>query len=344
VRVLENEALFSVLKQYGILPQYMEAISKKVHKVYTNKGTYALKKINGSHAQTLISNIQLLSQSRYKSFVPIYQTINQEWLAKKDDDFYYLMPWVENEKRPDMDDFYSQFFHELGNLHFQTKKEWMLDESIYENQFAFMLNRFEKEEQLLEKFLERCEKNWYMSPFELQAAMYMNETIQALQFAKRELNEWYEKIKEAPVARIVLNHGNLKNSHFIVNEDKKPFFINFERSYYATPIQDLIIFYQKRLTCQPFECRQCLEWLMSYQNRFPLTEAERKLFLSYLAYPSAIIKMIYQYEKKSNEYTELEYCQRLLRRYWQMKNIEYVVMRWIEAENHEKAKNNPPSS
>lgn len=344
MRALENEALLSVLKQYGITPQHIEPISKKVYKVYTNKGTYALKNIEPRNSKTLISTLQLLVQSRYKSFIPIYHTKNNDWLAKTAHSYYYLMPWKKNKKRDEVDDFYIPFFHELANLHHHTKKEWMLNERVYEKHFMTISNRFESEKQQLERFLEKCEKNWYMSPFELQAVMYINETLQALHFAKIQLEEWYEKMKESPVARIVLTHGNLSYSHFLLDEEEKRYFINFERSHYASPVQDLIHFYQQILTSQPFQCNQCLEWLMAYENRFPLLEAEKKLLISYLAYPSPMIKVIQQYENKSNDYSELNDCQRILKRYWLMKNIEYVVMRWTDKENEEKAKNAPPSS
>jgi hypothetical protein len=59
--------------------------------------------------------------------------------------------------------------------------------------------------------------------------------------------------------------------------------------------------------------------------------------MSYLAYPNPIIQVAESYFRKQRPKNELKFVRQLQRRYWHLKNSEYVVMRMTEIENAQNA-------
>ncbi|WP_243291162.1 spore coat protein YsxE [Bacillus sp. FJAT-47783] len=340
---MSYEELSEVCKEYNLRTNYIERVTDKVLKIHTDKGTYAIKKIPAEKGKTFIQNYTILMQSSYQSYIPIYPTRQNEWFVNKGESIYYVMPWVPQNMRDDQKHTELELYEALAHLHLRTKKEWKFEEKDYEHHYAMVLSKWEQEENLFEQFVERCEKRWYMSPFELQAVLFFTETMQASQMAKQKLNEWYESLKKKPVARIVLNHGHISSSHLLKDERDNCYLTNFERAYYGAPIHDLIFSFQRKLTSFPIQCDECIGWLEKYEQTFALTDGEKKLFLSYLAYPSPIFRIVEQYNRKDGKRVESSFCRKMMKRYWLMKNCEYVVMKWLELENQKEQSETPSS-
>lgn len=69
-----------------------------------------------------------------------------------------------------------------------------------------------------------------------------------------------------------------------------------------------------------------------------MKEEEMMLFVSYLAYPTQLLQTLETYhEKKYDQQTEYQYIRQLQKNYWQLKNIEYMVMKIEEIESQKKA-------
>lgn len=335
---MNREELQSVLNEYRIHATYIEHITDRVAKVHTEKGTYALKNAVIKELGDFSRFHSMLIETGFKYYIPIYPTAENHLYVQRGEEIYYLMPWVPRNMRDDQNHMHLELFQAVGNLHQRTKKEWTFEQANYEKLYEATIEKWEKDEQLFEQFVERSEKSWYMSPFELQVIMYFNETKQAYHFAKEKFQDWYEAIKENPIARGVLNHGHLSPSHLVKDDQNQYYLINFERSQFASPVHDLITFLHRKLTSFPVQCDECVQWLDKYEQIFPLSEAENKMFLSYLAYPTPIFQIVKQYEEREGKRSERDYCQRLIRRYWLMKNCEYVVMKWMQQ------KSPPPQS
>ena len=109
--------------------------------------------------------------------------------------------------------------------------------------------------QKYEAFIMKAENEWYMSPFQLQAAMYFKETISAADFALARLEDWHEAMREKESARMVLNHGHLSVRHFLYNDTGTGYFTNFEKAGHAPPANDLIVFLLECLRRTPLCAR-----------------------------------------------------------------------------------------
>ncbi len=323
-------ALSPILDHYQIEPYFVEDFGK-VQKIYSRKGTFALKKIVPHSGTDFIRHVHTLYQKGYNRIVPIYPTVDGRYAVLHEKDLYYLMPWLPNELNETRDERHRQLFRELARLHTLSAKEINVKKEERTEHYEKTIRQLEKNQEFLDGFVEECEKKMYMSPFELLFCLYFNEIGQALRFSKEKFEEWYESTKEQDKARTVINHGKISSEHFLYDERGYGYFTNFEQAGFGSPIQDILPFLSRTLNTRPKRNDECIDWIHHYNRYFPFKPDEKLLFLSYLAYPVQIIQAVENYyHKEPIKRNELKFVKHLQRRYWHLKNTEYVAMKLAE--------------
>jgi spore coat protein YsxE len=329
------EYVYPILQNYQIEPYFVEEYGP-VQKIYSNKGTFALKKISPTAGTDFIRHVHLLYQKGFNRIVPIYPTMDGRYGVLYEKDLYYLMPWMPNDQKESRDQKSQQLFRELARLHTLSAKEIPVSSEERTEHYETTIQQLEKNQEFLDGFIDECEGKTYMSPFELLYCLYYNEISQALRFSKAKFEEWYEATKEAEKARMVITHGKLSPEHFLYDERGYGYFINFENARYGSPIHDLLPYISRALDTPPKRNDVAVDWIYHYFKYFPFKEDEKLLFSSYLAYPIPIIQVAESYFRSSRTKNELKFVRKLQRSYWHLKNSEYVVMRMTEIENQMK--------
>ncbi|MCM3568380.1 spore coat protein YsxE [Neobacillus mesonae] len=330
------EALAPILEQYHIEPHFIEDYGS-IQKIYSNKGTFALKKIAPTAGTDFIRHVHYLYQKGFNRIVPIYPTMDGRYAVLHNQFLYYLMPWMANESR---DQKSQQLFRELARLHTLSTKEMTINKEERNEHYEKTIQQLDKHQEFLDGFIDVCERQTYMSPFELLFCLYYNEISQALRFSKEKFEEWYENTKDNEKARAVVAHGKLSPDHFLFDERGYGYFINFENASYGSPIHDLLPFISRSLSTGPRRSDDTVDLIYHYFKYFPFREEEKLLFYSYLAYPIPIIQTIEKYYRKQRPKNELKYVRMLQQRYWHLKNTEYVVMRMTEIEKQQQEASN----
>ncbi|RFU71713.1 spore coat protein YsxE [Peribacillus saganii] len=325
-----------ILNNYGLIPRYVEE-NGKIRRVYTDQGQFALKSIPAQNGIDFIRNVQSLYQKGYNRIVPIFPTQDGRYAILQRDRLYYLMPWLSNEGSGERFEKHNKMFRELARMHSISAKEITIDKEKREHHFEKISGQWKKQKEFLNEFIKHCEKKWYMSPFELHFCMYYTDIIQALNYAEKKLDEWYEKTKDSEKVRTVITHGKVSLQHFIQDDRGYGHFINFENTRIVPPHFDLLPFLRKSTAAYPQACDDCVGWLYNYFNYFPLKEDEMLLFQSYLAHPGSQFAIVESYLDKKEDKNELKYVTKLLREYWLLKNTEYIVMQVEEREQQKKA-------
>lgn len=326
----------TVLQEYGLTAQFIEPVSPLVWKVYTDYGVFALKKLKAARGKQFTDHMVAIEEKGFRSFVPIYRTNSGEFFSGvQSGNSYYLMPWLQFDQEEERDQKHDYLFRETARLHERTVQEMKVSRDDIERYYGQTKKQWEQDKRFYEQFVDRAEKEWYLSPFELQAATYFSETISAVNFALERMEDWYESAKEKGVSRVVMNHGSLSIHHFLYNDAGTGYLTNFERASVGPPQNDLLGFYTKLFRGLPKACPECVEWYDAYTKSFPLREAEASLFLSYMAYPAAMYKVLNRYQTGKRQH-EKDECTHLLKAYWQMKNIEPFVMKIHENEQAKK--------
>lgn len=323
------EEVSPILKNYLIEPYFVEDYGR-IQKIYSNKGTFALKKIAPTAGTDFIRHVHQLYQKGFNRIVPIYPTMDGRYAVLNDKDLYYLMPWMPNEIKEDRQHRNQQLIRELARLHTLSAKEIPINKEERTEHYEKTIQQLEKHLEFLDGFVDECEKKTYMSPFELLYCIYYNEISQALKFSKTKFEEWYENTKENEKARMVITHGKLSSEHFLYDENGYGYFINFENAQFGSPIHDLLPFLSRALNTNPKRNDEAVDWIYHYHKYFPFKQDEKLLFYSYLAYPIPIIQVAETYYRKQQSKNELKFVRQLQRKYWHLKNNEYVVMRMVE--------------
>jgi spore coat protein YsxE len=333
---INAQGLAPILNYYGIKANFVEKYGK-IYKVYSNKGTFALKQIPIHHGIDFVRQVQYLFQRGFNRIVPIYPSLDGRYAILHENSLYYLMPWLVNDEKEDRDKRPQLMFRELARMHSLSQKELVVNKEERTEHYENTKQQWEKDIELVEGFIEACEKKVYMSPFELQFCLYFYEIRQAQRFALTKFEEWYEATKENEKARSVINHGKVSIEHFLFDDRGYGYFSNFEDSKMGSPIHDVLPVLYRSLKGQPRKYEEAITWLYDgYFKYFPFKEEEKQLFYSYFAYPNPIIRIMKDYLQTTGKKNELKYSGKLLRRYWQLKNTEYVVARMTEIENQMK--------
>lgn len=339
---IQVDGIKPLLRHYDIQPEYTEEISRKAIKIYTNTGTFVLKKLSRKFNPTFADLLSHLDQQRYTNYVPIKKNRHQQFISQNSNEYFYLMPWLPNETDDEIDARHQYLFKEVAKLHSRTEKEIKLNGQEVEKHYETITKHWEETKVYYETFVDQCEQRLYLSPFELQAVTYFIEVSRAIDFSKKKLKEWSEEMAEKEKTRLVLNHGKISAHHFLYDENNAGYLTNFERAKYASPIDDFLLFMNHTGKTYPNQCNDCVNWFYTYQKSYPYTEGEMLLFLSYLAYPDRICRIIKNYVHNDNSQSELERNKQLLKAYWHFKNIEYIVMKISEIEEKKKMQEESP--
>ncbi|WP_205169338.1 spore coat protein YsxE [Bacillus pakistanensis] len=332
----QSSNLNEILKPYGVTPHFVEN-NGKVKKIFSNKGTLALKEISATTGVDFVRNVQRLFQLGYNRIVPIYPTLDGRYAVWNKDKLYYCMPWVLNEYKEDQFEKNKKLFRELARLHTISSKEITIAKEEREDHYEELTSRWEKEQEFLEEFVEACEKETYLSPFQLIYCLYYHDVSQALRFSRKKFDEWYEETKDHDKVRTVIVHGKISSEHFLYDERGYGYFHNFEGTRVGSPIHDLLPFLSRTLKSYPKYYDECIEWLMTYFQHISFRNEEMKLLLSYLAYPSTVISVVKKYfHTPKSKRNEMKFVKKIQRHFWLLKNTEYIIMRIDEYERQKK--------
>ncbi|WLR44097.1 phosphotransferase [Bacillus carboniphilus] len=218
-------------------------------------------------------------------------------------------------------------------MHTATSTFNKLEKEVAKQHYDEISARWLQQQQQYESYIEKAEKRWYMSPFELQAVTYFIEARHSTTFALEKLEKWVEQLEEEEQGRVVLNHGNLSPDHFLIDDEGSPYLINFEKASYSSPIYEFIYYYRSYLNQYPFISDECVNLFYTYQSQCKWTEAEKSLFMCYMAYPHNLYQVINEF--KQGKLDEMTGCKLINKKIWQMKNIEFVVLKIKETEDKE---------
>ncbi|RSK28038.1 spore coat protein YsxE [Bacillus sp. HMF5848] len=335
--------LTSVLRGYNITPEYVEAYGR-AQKVVSRNGTYALKQTSLEHARKLENIFTYLREKGFNHYVPVHRAANNEYVLEQKDTAYYLMPWYANNANEERNEKHLTMFRVLSDLHRKTMEEISVTDEEITKQFEQYTEKWNKRKEELEEIIDSFERNIYMSPFQLNACFFYNNTISAIDYALQKMETWQEEVTKDKKARLVLTHGNLSIQHFVYDDLKNARLLNFERSYFAAPIHDLVPYFYKALRGYPTQCEDCITWLYQYQQDSPLQPAELALFQCYLATPNHMYRHLIEYAKPKQNISELNAVTKLQKIYWQQKNIEYVCTRIDQIEEEKQQQNTQTTS
>ena len=166
-------------------------------------------------------------------------------------------------------------------LHNKTSYFKEVSEDVYKEIYENILSNINYLNEYYNNMYDIYFLEEFMSPDKYLIMRNMYKIFASLDFCENELNLWYDLVKEENKQRVSVIHNNLETNHFIKGE--KDYLISWDNAKVDSPILDLINFYKKEYFNYDFGIL-----LKEYLNRYPLSDAELKLFFIIISLPPKI--------------------------------------------------------
>lgn len=318
-------------------PDFVEDYGK-IKKVYTKQGIFALKEVRYSEEQRdqFMQTVNRLHDKGYRHVVPIYFSSDGRHLQIDNSrgSEFYLMPWIEN-GQVRADERFVDLMREVARIHKVTEVTGKANHSYFQHFYEKSKVNIDKRKLDYERFIEKSEQKIYMSPFELLYSTHFVQLMRMENFALNNLEDWYEATKEKNKDRISICHGNLSPNHLLYDERGHSYLFNFDRTFTASPIYDLLYFFRKALYRYPQKAAEATGWYKEYSQHHQLTDDERSLLFYYLTQTDKIHRIIHQYQT-DRSISEKNIVVKLQRSIWQMQAAHAMVIQINEGIQQEK--------
>ncbi len=269
------QELNEILKKYELKPRNYKKYNTNLE-IQTKDRIYHIKEKTQNQ-----KNIYDYLKTRNFNYIP--KIINN-----KDDD-YEITEHIESYDIPNEQKMIDMI-NLVSLLHNKTTHYEEATEDDYKEIYEDIKNNIEYLYSYYNDNINIIDTKIYMSPSEYLLARNISKIFNALNYANKEIDEWYKIVKNKTKKRLVVLHNNLSLEHFIENE--KPYLISWNKSKIGMPMFDLYKLYIKEGSTHEFS-----ETLKQYEKNYPLYEDERKLLFILMALPPQIKEKQTQYEK-----------------------------------------------
>ncbi len=188
----------------------------------------------------------------------------------------------------------------VANLHHKTLYTKEVSEDKFKEVYESINSNIRFYTDYFDNLYNTFFKDKYMSPSKYIFMRNFSKISAALTFCDKELDSWYELVKEEKKERVSIVHNNLSVDHFLKSD--RDVLISWDNHSVDTPVLDLIKFYQNDYLKISFS-----SVLEEYLNKFPLLEHEKKLFFVIINIPQKITFDDSEFENCKNIRRKLDY-------------------------------------
>lgn len=188
----------------------------------------------------------------------------------------------------------------IANLHYKTSFYKDVTEDKFKEIYDAINSNILYLSDKFEKYFDVFFKKVYHSPSKYLFMRNYSILKADLNFCQKELDSWYDLIKEKKKIKVCVCHNNLSLDHYLKN--KKDYLISWSKSTIDTPVLDLAKFYRKEYFNLNFE-----DLLESYFKIFSYSEDEKKLFFILISLPEDIKFLPNEFESVLNLRKNLDY-------------------------------------
>ena len=200
-------------------------------------------------------------------------------------------------------------------LHNKTTFYKEIDDDTYKELYENIIERIDYLYNYYNDIADIIENNDYMSPSNYLFIRNISKLYASLDYAKYQINNWYNIIEEKKRVRVVNIHNNLSLEHYLL--DDRPYLISWDKSKRDIPIYDLITIYKKYYKELDF-----CDLFRIYESNYPLLEEEKSLLFCLLTIP----------DKLDFNDTEFNLCKTIKKFYEYMYATDRLISDYIPKE------------
>lgn len=269
-----------ILKNYGFHVIGKIKLSSHVFKLKCQEGCYVAKITAQKSLQNMYDSIETLNLS---CFVHIIANIHHEYLTLYNQQYLYLMPFIENSSTHLKEMKIQFYFETLAYLHGHSFYDMKVNQQYFHTLEKDISKVIQDRIYYYEKMMEKYENEIYRSPSQWLLVMNYYRINEALSSASQYLLQYMNCTKECRTVRICMTYKNFDYQHISL---KSRCLISLDYLEMDLPIYDIFDMYQK-IPDILFDL-DCLS--QSYLKKFELKE-EEKLLLCCLMNIVPVIQM-----------------------------------------------------
>ena len=216
-----------------------------------------------------------------------------------------------NQKASDMADL-------LALLHNKTAYFKPITADYIKNIYEEIQNNIRYLKEYYAELFKKIASEVIMSPSNYLLIRNSSKLFANLKYIEDELDNWFKLMTDKTKERVVYCHNNLTIDHYIKN--KNDYLISWDNYSIDTPILDLINLYTNDYNKYEFS-----NFLENYNQKFPLSKEELKLFFIMISLPKEVNYSIYEFDntRKVNEMLTYVYkTEMLIKPYYAPQNIK----------------------
>lgn len=228
--------------------------------------------------------------------VNIYPEIIEENKEEIRYKYYEDNPFSSNSKDEDM-------IRTISSLHYKTTYYKDISRKKYKDIYNTLIGNIDYLKEYYDNLIRTIDFKIYMSPSDYLLARNYTIINSNLLFIEKELNAWYNIVKDKTKEKVCIVHNNLKRENFI--EGEKSLLTGWDNYLVDTRILDIYKLYKKEYKKMDFT-----NLLKIYNDEYPLDNEESKLLTIMISMPWALKETTNEYEKIKEINSLLDYIYR----------------------------------
>ena len=221
---------------YNINTKSLLKYTDKVYKVKSDDNNeYCLKYCDDNLNTKVIEKMDALNLS--DSFVMPLKTCIRSIRAKKDDKYFYITKWIDDDLIESKDLKIKFYLNKIANMHVKSLYTINVSSTFFSELTMQIEESIQECYQKYESTIYNIERKEYKSPFEWYFIYNYKNIIESLDKSKLYLNKLKEITKNKSSIRQVITHQNFSYDHVFISKNK---IIGNDKIKISSPIFDLL--------------------------------------------------------------------------------------------------------
>lgn len=282
---------------YHINPLNIQQVTDKSYYIEDHQNKYLFKKSSLNEKSLMMWKhvLETAHKKELRTILPVYLTQSSDFFITINESIYYLSPWTTNKERN-----IERIYQSIGQIHSKTKIPHFVKVEQFKESFIKFKQACLRREKMLLTYIEKFERNIYMSPFELLVCTQYRD----LEFICKKIVEQIERLIDDNDDRELIEwssclcHGQLNFSHVL--QARQTYFINWEKASYNHASVDLIHLFKTEVNDYDSPEDDLLNFFLKYMHENQLTYDELIFISIHLLDPTGYLKLVDQYVRESS--------------------------------------------
>jgi len=196
-----------------------------------------------------------------------------------------------------------EIIQKISDLHYKTTFYKNVSRKKYKDIYNSLIDNIDYLKEHYNNIITKIETDVYPSPSNYLLSRNYTIINSNLIYIERELNAWYNLVKDKTKERVSVVHNNLKRDNVLISD--KLVLTGWDNYLVDTPVLDIYKLYKNEYKNMDFT-----SLLKIYNDTFPLTKEEIKLFFILISMPKKIEEKNSEYERVLEIKKELDYIYR----------------------------------